>query len=68
MAEIEHHEGAQVLLTTVRVHLSYLYTLYVETKDMTNRSELFWQDLEKKIEETRQRFKNEFLQGNSYFG
>lgn len=38
-------------------------------KDMSNRSELFWQDLEKKIEETRQRFKNEFLQGNvnSYF-
>lgn len=37
--------------------------MYFETKYVSN--ELFWQDMVKKIEETRQRFKNEFLQGNT---
>lgn len=65
MAEIVRHEGEQVSLIAVTEHLSYYANDSVETKDVSNPNELFWQDIEKKIEETRQRFKNELLQGKT---
>lgn len=64
MAEIDQHRE-QVSVTTVRTHLSYFTNDSVERKDVFSPNELFWQDIEKKIEETRQRFKNEFLQGKT---
>lgn len=65
MAEVDQHEGEQVLLNPVRTHVPEL--IFLNNSWQTNmcltRKTLFWQDIEKKIEETRQRFKNEFLQG-----
>lgn len=61
MAEI-HQVGEQVSVNTVL----FILQIIAQMENVSNPDQLFWQDLEKKIEETRQRFKNEFLQGNSY--
>lgn len=66
MAEIEQH-GEQVLSTTVRTQIGYFISDSVQYNRVSNPNKLFWQDIEKKIVETRQRFKNEFLQGNSSY-
>lgn len=62
MAELDQQQAEQVYIKT---NLSCIFLCLVYTiSNVSDAEELsFWQDLEKKIEETRLRFKNEFLQG-----